>query len=84
MNEGEKESLTRKDRLVAIAAIETISIGIAIFMPITPSKTGSTWSPASLFTENPSYLQDVAAWFVMTNFLFYAMLLAAWLMNRRS
>ena len=84
MDHDEEDSPTRRDRWVALAVIEMISIAIALAMPITPSKTGSTWRPSSLFNDEPSYLQDVAVWFVLTNLLLWTMLLAAWLMNRRS
>jgi len=73
------------DRAVAILVIETISLGIAIFAPITPSRTGgSPWSPAELVTTDPGYLEKVAASFVMVNFMILVIGLVAWVAYRRS
>jgi len=46
---------------------EGAAIMIALLMPITPSKTGSDWTLAQLFIPDPSYLQEVLAYFVFTN-----------------
>ena len=35
------------DWLVALLMAEGVALMIALVTPITPSKTGSTWSPAS-------------------------------------
>jgi predicted TIM-barrel fold metal-dependent hydrolase len=56
---------------------------IALVTPITPTKTGSTWSPAELFTADPSYLEKVFASFVMVNLIIAALGLVAWVAIRR-
>ena len=70
------------DRAVALLVIETISLGIAIVAPITPSRTGSTWSPAELVTADPSYLEKVAASFVRVNVMIFVIGLVAWIALR--
>lgn len=72
------------DRTVGLLVIETIAIAIAIVAPVTPSKTGSTWSPAELFTSNPGYLQKVAASFVLVNLMFLVIGLVSWIALRWS
>ncbi len=62
---------------------EAIALGIALAMPITPSKTGSTWSPANFFSTDPTYLEKVAASFVVVNFLLLVLGLVAWVISRR-
>ena len=70
------------DWAVALLAVEAIALLIGLAMPITPSKTGSTWSPAQLFSTDPSYLMEVAVYFVMTNLLFLAIALVAWVHSK--
>ncbi len=55
------------DWLVAVLLTEGTALLIALVTPVTPTKTGSTWSPADLFTADPSYLQKVMASFVMVS-----------------
>ena len=57
------------DWAVGLLAAEGIALGIALALPITPSKTGSTWSPAHLFTPDPSYMEKAFASFVGVNLL---------------
>jgi hypothetical protein len=71
-----------RDRLYAIATLEVIAGAIALVTPLTPSKTGSRWSPAELFTSAPSYLQKVVASFVTVNLLFLLLGLAVWVAVR--
>lgn len=33
---------------------ESIALAIALVAPVTPSKTGSTWSPTNLCSANPT------------------------------
>lgn len=80
--EGEESRTRLSDRMVGILAIQAIALLIGIAMPLTPSKTGSTWSPAQLFWDHPSYLQEVAAYFVMTNLLILAIGLVVWIVTR--
>jgi hypothetical protein len=61
---GRKRSLW-----IAILAIEWIALLIGLAMPITPSKTGSDFSMADWFFDDPSYLQEVLVYFVLTNLL---------------
>jgi hypothetical protein len=71
-------------RSVGILTAESIALGIAIVAPITPSKTGSTWSPGLLLTEDPSYFHDVLASFILVNLLLIILGLVAWVVSRRS
>ncbi len=75
-------SRTRRDVLVAVLAVQFMALLIGLAMPITPSKTGSDGSLAELFFRNPGYLQEVAVYFVLTNLLIGAMILAAWVWER--
>jgi hypothetical protein len=70
-----------RDRLVGLGAVEAIAVGTAVAMPLTPTKTGSTWSPAELFWPDPSYLQKVFVGFVLANILLFALGLVAWLVS---
>jgi hypothetical protein len=69
---------------VGLLAAESIALGIALVAPITPSKTGFTWNPGQLLTEDPSYLHDVFASFVLVNLLLLALGLGAWVLSKRS
>lgn len=55
---------------------------IALVMPITPSRTGSKWNPASLFWPEPTYLHAVLVWFVATNLLLVIIGVVAWIALR--
>ncbi len=70
------------DWLVGLMTVEAIALLIGLAMPITPSKTGSTWSPAELLTPDPSYLTEVAVYFLMTNVLLFTFGLAVWISGR--
>ena len=70
------------DVLRGILAVEGIALGIALVMPVTPSKTGSTWTPADAFWEDPSYLQEVAVAFVVVNGLMAVIALFGWVYVR--
>lgn len=70
------------DRAVGFLAVQAIALLIGIAMPVTPSKTGSTWSPAHLFRDDPSYLLEVAVYFVMTNLLILMIGLVVWIVTR--
>jgi hypothetical protein len=63
-------------------AIEAFALAVALVTPITPSKTGSTWSPGEFFSRDPSYLEDVAASFLMVNGLLLVIGLAVWITAR--
>jgi len=65
------------DRVTGVVVIESIALAIALVTPITPSKTGSMWSPADLMWTDPTYLQKVAASFVVVNLLIAVLGLAA-------
>jgi hypothetical protein len=71
---------TLPDWAVGLLTVQAIALLIGLAMPITPSKTGSTWSPAQLFSTNPSYLTEVAVYFVMTNLLIAVIGLVAWVL----
>ena len=70
------------DRLKAVAVVEVIALLIALVEPITPSKTGSTWSPAEIFAANPSYLAKVLASFISVNLLIAILGIVAWVVSR--
>lgn len=57
------------DWVVTLLLAEGVALLIALVTPITPSKTGSTWSPADLFVTDPNYLEKVIASFVAVNVL---------------
>lgn len=68
--QGEMEKENTKITIWKILfLIEAAAFFIALAMTITPSKTGSDWSPSELFFENPSFWQDVLVYFVATNLL---------------
>ena len=81
-SEAEDSKGALPDWAVGLLTVEAIALLIALAMPITPSKTGSTWSPAQLFATDPSYLMEVAVYFVITNLLILAIGLAAWVWSR--
>ena len=71
-----------KDWAAAVFLVEAAALMIALLMPITPSKTGSTWSPADFFWEEPSYLQEVAVGFVTMNLLIAVIGLGFWITSK--
>ncbi len=71
------------DWITGILVTEAIALGIALAMPITPSKTGSTWSPANFFSADPTYLEKVGASFVLVNVLLLVLGLVAWVISTR-
>ena len=70
------------DWATGLLATQGIALGIALAMPITPSKTGSTWSPAHLFWAAPSYLQEVVLSFVLVNLVLLVLGLIVWIVSR--
>lgn len=68
---------------VGLLAMQAIALGIALVMPVTPSKTGSTWSPADLMWEDPTYLEKVFASYVVVNLLLVLLGLIAWVVSKR-
>lgn len=52
-----------------VVLIQATALMIGIVMPVTPSKTGSDWSMAELVFAEPSYVQEVLVYFVLTNLL---------------
>lgn len=68
--------------LEGIFALELIAVLIALAMPITPSKTGSDFSPAEWLFGEPSYLQDAAVYFLAANALFLLLGCAIWVWIR--
>ncbi len=70
------------DWAVGVLVTQAIALGIALVSPLTPSKTGSTWSPAELVWPDPGYLQKVLASFVTVNLLLVVIGLVAWVALR--
>ena len=58
---------------------EGAALMIGLLMPITPSKTGSTRGLAHLLAPEPSYLQQVLVYFVVTNILLLIIGAIIWL-----
>ena len=71
------------DWLVVVLLTQGTALLIALVTPITPSKTGSTWSPAELFWTDPSYFAEVLASFLAVNAIIAVLGLIAWAMMRR-
>ncbi len=68
--------------LKIIFLLEFMALLIGLAMPITPSKTGGDFSFADWFFENPSYLQEVLVYFILTNLLLGLLGLVALLLVR--
>lgn len=79
---GEEPEVSSLTRAKGVLGIEAFALMVALVTPITPSKTGSTWSPGELFSTDPSYLEDVAASFLMVNGLLLVIGLAVWVTSR--
>ncbi len=58
---------------------EGAALMIALLMPITPSKTGSDQGIADFLIPNPTYLQEVVVYFILTNILILIIGLIIWL-----
>ncbi len=58
---------------------EGAALMIALLMPITPSKIGSDRGIADLLIHEPTYLQEVLVYFVMTNILLLVIAIIVWL-----
>lgn len=76
---AEKKELTV---LKIVFLVEFVALLIGLAMPITPSKTGGDFSFADWFFEDPSYLQEVLVYFVMTNLLIGILGLVAFVIYR--
>ena len=76
---GESGGTPPRDWLVAAFLVEAAAVMIALVVPFTPSKTGSTWSPAELIWPDPSYPQKVIASFVLVNAMLLVLGLLAWI-----
>jgi hypothetical protein len=81
---GPNRSRRAPDWLVAMVLAEAVALAIALITPITPTRTGSTWSAAELFSANPGYLEKVAANFVMVNGIMGVLALVVWILWSRS
>jgi len=68
---------------VVVILVEAAALLIGLAMPLTPSKTGSTWSLAHFFTTNPSYLTEVFVYFVFTNLLLLVFGSVLWMRRER-
>lgn len=68
--------------LKIIFLLEFMALLIGLAMPISPSKTGGDFSFADWFFENPSYLQEVLVYFILTNLLLGLLGLVALLLVR--
>lgn len=85
MSEPEKKNRRSRlpDWLVAVVLVEATALLIALVTPITPSKTGSQWTPADIFSADPSYLEKVLASFVVVNVMIAIIGVLAWIFIRR-
>jgi hypothetical protein len=75
-------SANGSDRLKGVLLVEGVALAIALVTPVTPSKTGSDWTFADVVWEEPSYLQEVAASFVVVNLLLMFIGLVIWIAVR--
>lgn len=73
---------TARERLTAVLVVEVIALLIALVEPLTPSKTGSKWSPAELFTADPGYLEKVLASFIVVNLIIAILGIVAWIVSK--
>lgn len=64
--------------ITGVLTLVFIALAIALVAPITPSKTGSTWSPANAIWTDPTYLEKVVASFVTVNVMIIVIGLVAW------
>lgn len=71
------------DWLAALLLVEAGAVAIGLLMPITPSRTGSTWSLANVFFVDPTYFEKAVVWFVTANLLIGVLGLVAWVVIKR-
>ena len=60
-----------------VLIVQWIALLIGLAMPITPSRTGGDFSLAEWFFEDPSYLQAVLVYFLLTNLVIGVLFLIA-------
>lgn len=82
-SEDDKAGSSRRDWLVAIVLVEFAALLVALLMPITPSKTGSKASLLDIWLEEPTYLDEVIFWFVLSNLLVGVIGLIVWVSRSR-
>lgn len=70
------------DRWAGLLIAEAIALMIALILPVTPSRTGRTWSPAEIVLDDPSYLAQVVGGFVMIHCI-YVCLFVVWKVTSR-
>ena len=61
--------MNKRDLLISIVLVETISILLGLILPISPSKTGAKNNLAEQFLDNPTYLQEFVFYYLLTNVL---------------
>ncbi|MEN8145214.1 MAG: hypothetical protein ABFS14_09715 [Gemmatimonadota bacterium] len=81
MADSDSKEITRTQ---AVLAVEAIAGGIALVMPVTPSKTGGDGSMADMFFAAPTYWQEVLVLFVLGNVLLAILILIARITNKRA
>ena len=64
--------------------VEATVLMIALIMPVTPSKTGSSWNPAGLIWPDTSYAKEVVAWFIVAHILLAIVGVGIWIVTRRA
>jgi len=69
---------------VGILLTQLSALAIGLLMPITPSRTGSSWTPALWVTDDPSYLMEVLVHYVLTNVLILVLGSAFWVFAIRN
>ena len=75
MSNGSQRFTVWHSLLLAVGA----ALMIALLMPITPSKTGSDRGIADFLIPNPTYLQEVVVYFILTNILILIIGVIIWL-----
>lgn len=68
--------------LIGLGALQFIAVLIALVMPVTPGKTGSTWSPAELYKADPTYFDKVLAAYVVVNAMFVVLGVMVWIVSK--
>lgn len=83
-SEGSERQQRLSDRTVAIVLAEATALLIALATTLVPGRTGSTWSPADVVFEDPSFVERVAASFLLVNMVLLVLGAATWILVRRS
>ena len=62
---------------------ELVALIIGVMMTVTPSKTGSDYSLAAHFIDDPPFIAEVVVYFLLTNVLMLALAAVFWVWTKR-